>query len=216
MRKLISIVLTILILLTMPLNAFAAENTSTRIHDELIQLGCDVFPEYAAKILNYNYEGKSNSTFSSKNDLIIQETRNITDNATLTYSEFSNNLVVLTNVTYSKSVIGHSSEWISGTLYRFNCGVRVTCNYSSNVFVASNIIYEDSNETYATITSTGELSDSTADSSAFWTCEPNETAYSPAYTSYVATFLLNDGTRELVRIALYIQDHTRWAMVEVK
>lgn len=215
MRKLISVVMATLILFTMPLNAFAAEDHSTYTHEELIQLGCDVFPEYADKILHSNCNGSSISTFSNRKELLFEETRKVSEDVVLTYTEYSNNMVFLTSATYYSNKIDHTMEWVSGTLYRYNVGLQATSNSSSDVFLASNITFQESNETHATITSRGELSDSSTSDNEFSSWRQNETNSLSAYTSYNATFHLNDGSNETVTVTLYRKDHTTTTSVKV-
>ena len=95
MRKLISVVMATLILLTMPLNAFATGDDSTYTHEELIQLACDVFPEYTALI-----RGERNSTYalpksSEGNDIIFTETRDVSDAETVSISLLSSGDVII-------------------------------------------------------------------------------------------------------------------------
>lgn len=90
MKKIISIFLCVIMILGMlPFCVSAAEDSNT--HDELINLACEVFPEYRDIIL-----GEPIATRSIENNVLISnETRKISDTETLGIARYINGYTVV-------------------------------------------------------------------------------------------------------------------------
>lgn len=95
MKKLISICLALVILLTVfPMNAFAKENTDTE-YDQLIELACEVFPEYASTINAANSNSYSRARSSADYSVVHCETRSVSDQENLTLAQLASGDIFL-------------------------------------------------------------------------------------------------------------------------
>lgn len=95
MKKILSILLSAVILLTMPVNVMAAEDTSAYTHEELVQLACQYFPDYAPLI-----RGEAISTYAvpnaaSSSEIVYSDTRDVSDTETISISVLASGEVVI-------------------------------------------------------------------------------------------------------------------------
>lgn len=109
MKKCLSVIIAITLFLSVfPLTAFAAEDTSE--YDALMDLACEVFPEYAASIRN----SASSRTFSSRSadelSVVYQETRRISDTESLTLAQLSSGDVIVINSSSDVTVNKYGSN----------------------------------------------------------------------------------------------------------
>ena len=97
MKKLISLCLALVMLLTVfPVNAFAAENTNSE-YDQLMELACEVFPEYASTINAANSSSRNHTRSSADYSVVHCETRDVSDTESLTLALLSSGDVFLIN-----------------------------------------------------------------------------------------------------------------------
>lgn len=83
MKRLLCIFVSILMLVSFfPFNVFANDYTSSE-YDELIELACEVFPEYASAIRGENISSYARTLSNGDIEAVYQETRSISDNETL-------------------------------------------------------------------------------------------------------------------------------------
>lgn len=151
-RRLLSVLLALVMLLTTAPTVFATNEAD--VQQELIDLACEVFPEYTNKILNQRILPSSGMR-SSDMELVCSETRKVSDLQTVLYSEYSNGAILLTditadppNVTYVDIVNGSSS-----TVYTVN--IRATCTGGYGSFTANNIKFSLISSAYDRIDSKG-------------------------------------------------------------
>lgn len=93
MKRILSFLFAVMIIFSIyPVNATAAESSLSG-YEELINLACDVFPEYALAIQGGN---ANNSDYSrSSNQIILEETREISETQSLSISMLSNGEVIV-------------------------------------------------------------------------------------------------------------------------
>lgn len=158
MKKLFGILLSLVIVINLiPFPAFAAENSSCE-YDEIIEAACEVFPEYAVKILCNTPDGLGYSRTRNSATLVICETRSVSENQEITYAEFSNGAVVLASNVFSKVVTPTSSNELGGVVTT-TCEIKVVCNYASKIaFKLSRFIYKMLANDYDYIVSKGTAS----------------------------------------------------------
>ncbi len=105
MKKLFALLLVFaMIFATLPFTAFASEATS--MQSQLTIKACNAFPEYANKIRAQEQQAskeKLSITSNQSKDVVINETRNISDKESITYTEFSDGLIMLTTSSVSYS-----------------------------------------------------------------------------------------------------------------
>lgn len=140
-KKLISICLAaLIILINLPIGALAAEAKPSE-YDEFISLACDVFPEFSNKIRANNSSYSRNAT-SSQRKHVYTETRNVSENEYLIYSEYSDGLVLLTNYSfaYAPTYENISSTSQSRTV---QVDIKATCNESgyNGIFYLNDVRY---------------------------------------------------------------------------
>ena len=146
MKKLFALLLAVTMLFTvLPLDAFAAEEKQSG--NTLVNKAVAVFPEYAEKLLNPEPICSVYANGEDGRELVVKKTRKISDNEVITYSEYSDGLILLSEfeATYDTTVTGSSSGpgyrdmtidieaacvmsngtgyfYLNGVSYRFNDG----------------------------------------------------------------------------------------------
>lgn len=156
MRKRISAILIVLVLLISCTPVVFAANKH-RTQQDLIDLACATFPEYRNKILYQQVESPSARELSDV-ELVCSESRNISDLHTLTYSEYSNGLILLTEVEADDPTVEYV-DIISGssaTVYTIN--INATCTGAYGEFTAENIKFSLISSGYDQINSKGTYS----------------------------------------------------------
>lgn len=156
MKKIVSLLLSIIMtFLFIPMHANAAQEDKASGQEELIAVACEAFPEYEDKILSRrSFEGSSRST-SSTRELVVTETRYISDNEAVVYSEYSDGVILLTDYTYRYSTtINSQSQEGSRTIY--DVTVRATSADVANAyFELRNVQFTIYGTTYDRITNVG-------------------------------------------------------------
>ncbi|MBQ3192453.1 MAG: hypothetical protein IJB59_02655 [Oscillospiraceae bacterium] len=136
MKKLLSAILAMIMLLTMlPIGTSAAE-TGNSERDELIALACEVFPEYAEKIHGdgLSTSGNTSRTISAP-ELIKEETRCISDSNKITYSEFSDGSVYITNSNLNLWYMTDNSVSDNSTTTVYTGHIAITCNFNGDAYI---------------------------------------------------------------------------------
>lgn len=96
MKRFMCIFVSILMLVSIfPFHVFANECTTSQ-YDELIELACEVFPEYASAIRSENTSYNSRAISTDCDKIVYQETRSISDTESLSIAlTSSGNAIVL-------------------------------------------------------------------------------------------------------------------------
>ncbi len=185
MRKRLSLILATILLLTMvPYSTLAVEDTSGR--DELLALGCEVFPEYTDKIMSPNVTlSLGRSSTSNTREVVKSEVRAVSETENLTYTEYSDGLVLLTSVEFPVTVTTIDSE-TSSFSSNYTITIKATCSEASGYFQLSNVKYSIIRSAYDTITSEGTKSSSGKcwESSDGYYFNATETSSKKAFISY--------------------------------
>jgi|GEM_PF-6418543 len=108
MKKFLSLLLSLSLLLTMmPLYASAAEQEQKR-SDTLINKAVFIFPEYSEKLLNPTYKPTDSTRTAPARTLVVKETRPFSNTESITYKEYSDGLILLSayNVDYTTQLVG--------------------------------------------------------------------------------------------------------------
>lgn len=153
MKRFLSVLLCICyIMCAVPVQAEAA--TSHSAYNQIMALGCEVFPEFAHKITNNISSTPGNTRQMEVPTVIYSETREVSNNRSLMYTELSNGAVLLAELTFEKDVHFDSlTHTNSGTIYYYT--ISLACNYSYGVFTLSDVEYIALNAGYAYIYDTG-------------------------------------------------------------
>lgn len=143
MKKLISICLCAIMMLTMlPVGVYAAESDFSE-RDELIALACEVFPEYAYLILSdaSSVNIKSPRTSDTSN-VIMSQTRNISDTESLTISQLSSGSVIIIQQSTSSfpiTIVDSSTSDISNVGVSGTASFKMTCTGGLGTFYLNNV-----------------------------------------------------------------------------
>lgn len=201
-RRLFAIILSLLLVFTVPITALAvvppedSYNLEILDQDEVLQLMISAFPEYEDKILG-QYSNQSNISFLSveESEVVVYETRIISDDMSVTYQENSSGLSY-TFLTHGKSYTESTSN-SDGTIYTYDVNIYVYNKLFTTINDAKqmNIIgfrYKKVINGYDYITNRGSLSNyGLAANPTYGTYQSAENASSLAYSNYHASFLVD-------------------------
>lgn len=152
MKNCLSLILALVLMLTvLPMGALAAENTSER--DEILEKACVAFPEYAAKIAADTLPASALRS-AEPQKMVFTETRAISENEFIVYTEYSDGLVVLDQGVMDKEVIYNSTNDVA-TAINVDITVKATCTDTSAYFKVSNIKFTINTNSYDRINSIG-------------------------------------------------------------
>lgn len=107
MKRTIALLLSIIITLASFPTYVSATEIKNYEDDPILDLACEVFPEYADKIRCQNTDKSAYpniATASKSRELVANETRAASDNEYITYTEYSDGIILLTDYTYGKEV----------------------------------------------------------------------------------------------------------------
>ena len=156
MKRLITLILCIcLIGVSIPFSVSANEADTER--DRLVATACEVFPEYASKITHSPENFKNRARNSEARELVHNETRKVSDNQFMTYSEYSDGVVLLSSSNYRYSTVQNGQE-TSGQNTTVTITITAACNIISGSFKLTNARYTISRNGYDRIDSAGTMS----------------------------------------------------------
>ncbi len=125
MKKYLALFLSLALLLTtIPFSASAAETQSG--HETLVQKACYAFPEYAEKMQNPQDGAQLYSRSAMPRELLVKETRPVSDTEYVTYSEYSDGLILLSG--YDFTAESTTVNYVTGSTYRnITIDIEATC-----------------------------------------------------------------------------------------
>lgn len=160
MKKILSLCLAILMLLTaLPIDASAVEN-KTYSQTELLTLACEVFPEYESEIINQENRSFANYRSADSDEIIFSETRDISDNQSLTLLQRRGGdiIVVSREIDWANLYVNDSTSDISNVGVTGTADFQITTTSASGTFILSDVrftIYYTGSDYF---TSTGTVS----------------------------------------------------------
>lgn len=212
MKRIIALALSVFIsfsLFNLPVLAASSTQpvvcTDATVKDYITQKAIDAFPEHTAKILgeHLSADNFSQQTTRSAPQIIICETRAISEDEYVNYTEYDNGLVVTSLMAHAGQNRYYVSDLGSYTCYKLNAWMTVSG--SSDVLMIYGVqfyIYDTGNSTlldYGYI----ETSQTTAKSAARGLTRNSGTSSAPAYVCYTATFDIEISTDGESIITLY-------------
>ena len=190
MKKSISTVVALILILSMiPLRVFASDLSDSE-NDELIALACDIFPEYAYKIqnppsLDQLFSATSARSIDDGFKIVLRETRNVSDSRQITYQEYANGAYSLTSLTTAYTIVRES---YSGSGYsQYIVDIQVLHSYCPGAMYVTGFNYTLLSSSYDQINSFGTTNTSTVDTSLTGSRQ-YESANGPAYAIYEAIY----------------------------
>ena len=188
MKKIVALMTTILMIFLFPTSVFAnAENSITA--REVVELACEVFPEYETEIKGKNIN--NSVSFCKSNTLeigtfVIEETRQTNDGEVMTYQQDERGYVIIT-FSYDSTIV--SSSYGTGYAHR-KSNFFMYCNVSSEILQVNNFEYTHVHNGYDAIGSYGTTSESTA-TVRYVFGNSHETATMNAYAKYHVSFTVD-------------------------
>lgn len=126
MRKFVSLFLTLALLLTTISFEVSATEIEQSSYDSLIQKAAAAFPEYAEKIQNPKNSAYLYSRDATPRELLVSETRPISDVESITYAEYSDGLILLSGYDFTcDSTVVDSST--GSTYKKYTIDVEAAC-----------------------------------------------------------------------------------------
>lgn len=156
MKKSLSFCLAVIMILTfLPINASASE-TPTSDHDRLVSLACEIFPEYAHNIRNSNTTTFSADGITEDRYIVFSETRNVSENEYMMYTEYSDGLALLTDYSFDYKILTYNPTTGAGAT-EVTMSLEATCEESgyNGVFYIDNFRYVLDSYGYDSIISLG-------------------------------------------------------------
>lgn len=158
MKRVLSILLAAVLLFTvMPFAVFADESDISE-HDELVAKACETFPEYSDKISGHLTPGQVQiqSVSGHSSEVVHSESRYVSDDEVLTYTEYDSGIVTLSEARFNASFTTDSTD-VSGSITYVTATLRGTVsNYGcDNVFIAENFVFAIYAHSYDRIISLG-------------------------------------------------------------
>lgn len=140
MKRLFSITLALIMMLAFPLNAYAAAE-ETHLEDELLELACQIFPEYALTIQRAASGNLPRSSLRETPHVIINKTRAVNENRELTYVQMSNDSVYIVDGQFSAEVENITTDTGTPSVTTYFCDFSVTCAQGSQNFKIDDFSY---------------------------------------------------------------------------
>lgn len=141
MKKLLSILLVFVILLSMVPSMASADATFDSDREKTLAMACELFPEHAYTIRN---GGKNIQTFRSTGEpavLVLTETRQYSEDITLTYTEYSDGSAYVASFWQHTTDTVSSDVSASGNLIKYTVDLTVYTNYAPGKFKVKNIVF---------------------------------------------------------------------------
>lgn len=217
MKKSISLFLILALILPCILVHANAIGVETTLNDTEV-LACEVFPEYASIIRGENLSSATWSRSTGERELVVYETREISDDHRMTYMQYSDGIAIIAdelNPEYS-----FSDSTTTGESYtRYTSTLTVDVNFSSDTFKVTNLKYTINSNSYDQITGRGSIDTSDIyDASHDSNYQLNETSTSRAFCKYTAWFNPSPGltyvTPFKVDITFYVGRNSREVVID--
>lgn len=189
MKKIISRLIVVSILMSVVLMCVNATEVYTITSSDAIDLACSVFPEYEDQIRGKNAP-RGDSLRNRENNLlgeiVVQKTRISNDGEVFTYQEDARGVVVV-DFTYGSTLVDSSSG--SGYINR-KCDLVMYCNVSDEILHVKGFQYSLVQSEYDRIVNYGTTINSTATVDQV-TGNKQETANTNAFVRYYVSFTAN-------------------------
>lgn len=196
MRKIVAVIVSLaLAIMLIPVGVFADEDGAE--YNALVRKAATAFPEYAEDLLNPTCSLSTYANDSFERTLVHQETRPISDKEFITYTGYSDGLILLSNYTFDYDTNVTSDDGINASRRNVTIDISATCvveSYYTGVFKLKGFSYRLNKgyDVYDSITSKGTP---TAKNDITYTegrYVKNESAYGYAELGYSLNFQLDE------------------------
>lgn len=204
MKKALCLVFVVSFMLSlMAIPSSALENTSIQaemISDssvkEMVQSkSIQAFPEYENKIrgnqLSANILGTNNQATS---EIVISETRFLSENEAVHYTEYNNGVVLTSLFTWAGRKVYESTDGGTYTVHRLNAWLN--CAGSTDLLMIYGVVCRDNNDGSNSIQNVGYIEEvqTSVDSAMEGECKRNSDSSGSAYVDYSGYFTIEIGT----------------------
>lgn len=158
MKKLVALIISCAVLITVfPFGVSAVSDDQQR-NSLLNEKAASVFPEYADKILNPDCRVSTNTRSTTNREIVANETRAVSDNEYITYTEYSDGLILLSDYDFDAESEGVNT--VTGLGYRqITINITAWClsTYYDGYFYLDNVTYQlnDGDNNFDTIINPG-------------------------------------------------------------
>lgn len=160
MKKMLCMFVVFVMLMScLPVTVSASSSDKTDLsvsREEAVEIACEVFPEYADKITTEFSRSRRAVYTDTPRELVREITRNVSENAVMTYAEYSDGMILLSltndDFPYSEAT---NSLVIDGSITHIDITVRAYCSYVSGTFTLSGVKFDISANGYDRFTNTG-------------------------------------------------------------
>lgn len=175
-----------------------SDNTSDEFRELIIEKAIQVFPEYEDNILGNNLTANAfiQSYSLGKNEIVVDETRSISENESIHYTEYANGITLMSfMITPGKNIYYEGGR---GYYMAHNLNAWITCGGSSDLLFISGVECRtsmndvDSNILYNYGTIDNNLTSAT--SPLIGRTKKTGTSSDPAYVEYSASFTVEIST----------------------
>ena len=192
MKKTICKILAILfVFAVLPSEAFAAKGGNNE-HDRLMMEARKAFPEHSVKLADSEGQPCSEAPCTdSPTQQEIYETKLVDEHTLLTYQENSDGSIYIIETTSSDPFTStyFITDSATGTGYaRRTITIRVTANFTSQVFIADNVTFTHVQGAGASVGSTGTFSRATTRNNSVANHSPINSVSSSAFVLYWCNF----------------------------
>lgn len=193
MKRLLSYILSISMIVSLLASYAHASPIDKAAHDELVNLACEVFPEYTSIITNSSCNSRSVFLNTECPEIVFSETRSISDTTCLSYIELSDDTCFLALASSSSDLTPSASysitnSTISGSTTTDTISIVATYSPSSGVVRISGLQYTIYAYSYDRFTNTGSISTQNGATCRGYYPQYVETSSSPAYFYYSLAF----------------------------
>lgn len=214
MKKLVALLISFALLITVfPFGVSAVTDDQQR-NSLLNEKAASVFPEYADKILNPDCRVSTNTRSKINREIVVNETRTVSDYEYLTYTEYSDGLILLNDCDFYAESEGVNT--VTGVGYRqITANVTAWCvsNYYDGYFYLDNITYRlnDGDNNFDTIINPGtprKGQNCTTSIRSSYTQDESNSGY--AKISYSLVFKTGSGAKDTAtsNLAFYVGEDT--------
>lgn len=201
MKKFVSICMVVLIVCTLFPVSILAQETDRDEQTQLLELACEVFPEYAAIIRSDTAVGYSLPNSTNSNEIVFTETRDISETENLSITQLASGNVIVVDAKYDYSNLEETNSSISnvGTDTIGYASFKATCTSVSGVFEYKNVGFIITQSGIGNFTSYGTVS--TSGSIAI-----GESSVTQTRITYPLTFNYSGSNKILLRFTLYFNN----------
>lgn len=196
MKKIIAILVAFVMLFSAMTFSVSAAEIEQSGYESLVAKASAAFPEYAEKMQNPNINPSVYARNPESRELLVNETRSISDKESITYTEYSDGLILLSGYEFTAKTITVDRVTNSSST-NITLNIEATCVNDTayhGYFHLDGVKYTLRSSAYDSITNTGTAwREGYCNKATRFLNNPNETATSYAELGYELHFQIGPG-----------------------